>query len=54
MGTQTDIRPPLTADALAEFPDDGFQYELDEGELIMMAPAGEEHGRIEGDIFGLL
>jgi Uma2 family endonuclease len=54
MGTQTAIRPLMNADELAEFPDDGFQYELDDGELIMMAPAGEEHGRIEGDVFGLL
>ena len=54
MGTLTEIRPPLTADELAEFPDDGFQYELDEGELIMMVLDGEEHGRIEGDIVGLL
>ncbi len=53
MGTLTEIRPLMTADALAEFPDDGFQYELDEGELIIMAPAGEEHGRIEVDILGL-
>jgi len=44
----------MNADELAEFPDDGFQYELDDGELIMMAPAGEEHGRIEGDVLGLL
>ncbi len=54
MGTQTGIRPLLTADALAEFPDDGFQYELDDGELIMMPLDGEEHGRIEADIVGLL
>ncbi len=54
MGTQTGIRPLMTADELAEFPDDSFQCELDEGELIMMAPAGEEHGRIEIDIVGLL
>ena len=54
MGTQTGIRHPLTADALAEFPDDGFQYELDDGELIMMPLDGEEHGRIEADIVGLL
>ena len=54
MGTQTEVRPLMTADELAEFPDDSFQCELDEGELIMMAPTGEEHGRIEGDVFGLL
>ena len=54
MGTQTDVRPLMTADELAGFPDDSFQCELDEGELIMMAPAGEEHGRVEGDVFGLL
>jgi Uma2 family endonuclease len=44
----------LTAESLAALPDDDFQYELDGGELIRMAPAGEEHGRIEGDLYGLL
>jgi Uma2 family endonuclease len=44
----------LTADDLAALPDDDFQYELDGGELIVMAPAGEGHGRAEGDLYGLL
>jgi Uma2 family endonuclease len=44
----------LTADELAALPDDDFQYELDGGELIRMAPAGEGHGRVEGDLYGLL
>lgn len=44
----------LTADELAALPDDDFQYELDGGDLILMAPAGEEHGRVEGDLYGLL
>ena len=44
----------LTADDLAALPDDDFQYELDGGELILMAPAGEGHGRAEGDLYGLL
>ena len=44
----------LTADDLAALPDDDFQYELDGGELILMAPAGEGHGRVEGDLYGLL
>jgi Uma2 family endonuclease len=44
----------LTADDLAALPDDDFQYELDGGELILMAPGGEGHGRVEGDLYGLL
>ena len=40
----------LTADDLAALPDDDFQYELDGGELILMAPAGEGHGRAEMDL----
>ncbi len=54
MGTQTDVRSLTTAAELAVFPDDSFQYELDDGELIMMPLDGEEHGRIEADIVGLL
>src|SRR5882724_10950500 len=27
-------------------PDDGYRYELVEGELIRMAPAGAEHGKV--------
>jgi Uma2 family endonuclease len=38
----------LTADELERLPDDdSVQIELDEGELITMPPAGEEHGHIE-------
>ena len=41
MSTQT-----LTADELLEMADDGFLYELVEGELRRMSPAGSEHGAI--------
>ncbi len=38
----------LTADELERMPDDdSVQIELDEGELITMAPASEEHGHLE-------
>jgi Uma2 family endonuclease len=38
----------LTADELEQMPDDdSVQIELDEGELITVPPAGEEHGNIE-------
>ncbi len=38
----------LTADELERMPDDdSVQIELDEGELITMAPASEDHGFIE-------
>ena len=41
----------LTADDLARMPDDAsVQIELDEGELIVMPPAGEEHGYVEMDL----
>ena len=35
-----------TADELLAMPDDGYRYELIEGELIRMSPAGDEHGWI--------
>jgi Uncharacterized protein conserved in cyanobacteria len=34
----------VTADELLKMPDDGFRYELVKGELIKMAPPGDEHG----------
>jgi Uma2 family endonuclease len=41
----------LTADDLARMPDDAsVQLELDEGELITMPPAGEEHGYMGMDL----
>jgi Uma2 family endonuclease len=41
----------LTADDLARMPDDAsVQIELDEGELITMPPAEEEHGYLEMDL----
>lgn len=36
----------MTADQLAELPDDGWRHELIEGELRIMAPAGFTHGRV--------
>ena len=35
-----------TSDELLAMPDDGHRYELVEGELRMMSPAGGRHGRI--------
>ena len=46
MATQTQI----TADELLRMPDDGKRYELIEGELIEMAPAGPRHGEIAATI----
>jgi Uma2 family endonuclease len=37
-----------TADDLERLPDDGWRYELVQGELRKMAPAGHDHGRIVG------
>ena len=50
MATQTLI----TADELLGMPDDGKRYELIEGELIEMAPAGFRHTNIGARIIGLL
>ena len=37
---------PMTAEELACLEDDGYRYDLIDGELIRMAPAGRPHGRI--------
>jgi Uma2 family endonuclease len=45
----------LTADELWKMPDDdSVRHELDEGELIEMPPASEEHGGIESEIVAIL
>lgn len=36
----------MTAEQLAALPDDGCRYELVQGELHMMSPAGGQHGRV--------
>jgi len=36
----------VTADVLLRMPDDGFRYELVQGELRRMSPAGFHHGRL--------
>lgn len=40
------LTKPMTADELLAMPDDGYRYELVKGELIRMAPTGDEHGDI--------
>jgi Uma2 family endonuclease len=40
------VRQQVTADELLYMPDDGFRYELVQGELRQMAPAGNVHGRV--------
>jgi Uma2 family endonuclease len=40
------ITKPMTADELLAMPDDGYRYELVEGELRRMSPAGDEHGLV--------
>jgi Uma2 family endonuclease len=40
------IRQQVTADELLHMPDDGFRYELVQGELRRMTPAGNVHGRV--------
>ena len=36
----------MSAEELLQMPDDGFRYELIEGELRRISPAGDEHGRV--------
>ena len=43
-------RTLVTADELLRMPDDGRRYELIEGELIEMAPAGLRHGEIAATV----
>lgn len=40
------VRQQVTADVLLQMPDDGSRYELVQGELRRMNPAGNVHGRI--------
>ena len=47
------VTDAVTADELLAMPDDGFLYELIEGELRRMSPAGSEHGAI-GMRFGVI
>ena len=42
----------FTAEQLLAMPDDGWRYELIEGELHRMAPAGYEHGRVTMNLSG--
>ena len=41
----------VTADDLISMPDDGHRYELVQGELRKMAPAGGPHGVVAGNVF---
>lgn len=43
-----------TAEQLLAIPDDGRRYELVEGELRTMTPAGNEHGRIAAELCSLV
>jgi Uma2 family endonuclease len=44
----------MTADQLLQLPPDGHRYELIEGELKVMTPAGSRHGRIANTVAFLL
>jgi len=44
----------VTAEELERFPDDDYRYELADGRLIRMSPAGWEHGRIVARLLFLL
>ena len=44
------VRRQVTAEELLRIPDDGFRYELVQGELRRMTPAGNVHGRVAMNI----
>ncbi|HVB11091.1 MAG TPA: Uma2 family endonuclease [Bacillota bacterium] len=44
---------PWTADEFCRLPD-GWRYEIDEGELVIMAPAGYRHGQIVTAVTAIL
>lgn len=50
MGSITPLDRPLTADDLAEFPDDGMTYELIWGELCVTPAPIPKHQRISRDL----
>jgi Uma2 family endonuclease len=50
----TTTRTLMTEDDLMRMPDDGYRYELVEGELRQMSPTGFDHGRCTGNLHGLL
>lgn len=51
VASASDATRPSTAEDLQDMPDDGMRYELVEGEMRVVAPAGYEHGRISGEIY---
>ncbi|MCA1630990.1 MAG: Uma2 family endonuclease [Acidobacteria bacterium] len=50
----TTTRTLMTEDELLRMPDDGFRYELIEGELRQMSPTGFDHGNCTGKLHILL
>jgi Uma2 family endonuclease len=44
----------MTADELLRLPDDGWRYELVQGELRKMSPSGARHARVAAQIIGSL
>lgn len=49
----TSTRKPWTAEEFCRLPE-GWRYEIDEGELVIMAPAGFEHNDVTTTIAALL
>ena len=41
-----ELKKTYTADEFMDLPDDGYRYELVEGELLQMSQPGDEHGTI--------
>lgn len=47
-------RASVTIEAFRRLADDGMLHELDEGEVLSMPPASEQHGDVEGEVFAII
>jgi Uma2 family endonuclease len=50
---ETATSKPWSADELARLPT-GFRYEIDEGDLVIMSPAGRRHGLVTARVTALI
>lgn len=48
------VRTDLTDEEIMALPDEGVVYEIINGEVVTMTPAGRRHGRVAANITGML
>ncbi len=48
------VKTPATIDDLYRVPDDGYTYELVDGELVKMAPTGDDPNYVAGEVYASL